>query len=313
MDGDMKSRKIIVSHNIGWPNGLAVDYTQERIYWADAKLEFIESMDYNGESRRTIVTGQLPHPFALTLSGDNLYWTDWTTRSIKVCNKYDGKNRRTIIPNGLLPMDIHTYSADRQPIHPTPCDANNGGCSHLCLLSSNADGFSCSCPTGIKLLSDGKNCAKRPEKLLLLARRVDIRRISLDTNDHTDVVLPLKGIKHAIALDYDVQEERIYWTDDDARVIRRAFLNGTGQEDLISAEVLNPDGVAVDWKARNLYWTDTGTNRIEVARLNGTFRKILITEGLDEPRTISLFPDAGLMFWLVLDLSFFFFPLFDFV
>ena len=39
-------------------------------------------------------------------------------------------------------------------------------------------------------------------------------------------------------------------------------------------EVEHPDGVAVDWVARNLYWTDTGTDRIEVARLTGAFRKV---------------------------------------
>lgn len=44
----------------------------------------------------------------------------------------------------------------------------------------------------------------------------------------------------------------------------------------MSAEVFNPDGVAVDWVARNLYWTDTGPDRIEVARLNGTSRKVKI-------------------------------------
>ena len=28
--------------------------------------------------------------------------------------------------------------------------------------------------------------------------------------------------------------------------------------------ITTPDGIAVDWVARNLYWTDTGTDRIEV-------------------------------------------------
>lgn len=42
----------------------------------------------------------------------------------------------------------------------------------------------------------------------------------------------------------------------------------------MSTEVLNPDGIAVDWIARNLYWTDTGPDRIEVAKLNGTSRKV---------------------------------------
>ena len=46
-----------------------------------------------------------------------------------------------------------------------------------------------------------------------------------------------------------------------------------GQEVIVASEVNHPDGIAVDWVARNLYWTDTGTDRIEVSRLNGTSRR----------------------------------------
>ena len=67
----------------------------------------------------------------------------------------------------------------------------------------------------------------------------------------------------------------------------------TGEETIVSTEVDNPDGIAVDWVARNVYWTDTGTDRIEVARLNGTSRKVLISENLDEPRAIVLDPMGG--------------------
>lgn len=66
-----------------------------------------------------------------------------------------------------------------------------------------------------------------------------------------------------------------------------------GREPIITTEVDQPDGVAVDWIARNLYWTDTGSDRIEVSRLNGTSRKVLISEKLDEPRAICLDPVAG--------------------
>lgn len=38
-----------------------------------------------------------------------------------------------------------------------PCGLYNGGCSHLCLLSSEY-GHSCACPTGINLLPNGKTC-----------------------------------------------------------------------------------------------------------------------------------------------------------
>ena len=42
-----------------------------------------------------------------------------------------------------------------------PCDAvtSNGGCSHLCLLSSvNTDGFNCACPYGSTLGENGRTC-----------------------------------------------------------------------------------------------------------------------------------------------------------
>ncbi len=66
--------------------------------------------------------------------------------------------------------------------------------------------------------------------MLVLARRTDIRLISLDTPDYTDVVLQLDNIKHAIAIDYDPVERYIYWTDDEVRAIRRVHMDGTGMK-----------------------------------------------------------------------------------
>jgi len=67
-----------------------------------------------------------------------------------------------------------------------------------------------------------------PEELLLLARRRDLRLISLDTDDHTDVTLDIQIIQHAVAIDFDPVEQMVYWTDDDARAVSRAYLNGSG-------------------------------------------------------------------------------------
>nr|AVT42511.1 Wnt co-receptor arrow [Lithobius atkinsoni] len=297
MDGDVSTRSVIVNKDIFWPNGLTVDYETRRIYWADAKLNFISSINFDGSGRQTVIKGDMPHPFALTLHGDMLYWTDWQTRSIHMCNKKTGVCRKPILANTLTPMDIHVFSDGRQLPGETPCDNNNAGCSHLCLMSSSKKRYSCACPTGVRLLDDGHTCADGAQEILLLARRPDLRRISLDTPDYTDVVLQLEGVRHAIAIDYDPLEGYVYWTDDEALAIRRAYLDGSGQEDLIVTEVDHPDGIAVDWIAHNLYWTDTGTDRIEVARLNGTSRKVLVTEGLEEPRAIALDPEAGYMFW----------------
>ena len=40
-----------------------------------------------------------------------------------------------------------------------PCGINNGGCSHLCLLSAvDSRGYSCDCPNGMRLSIDKRNC-----------------------------------------------------------------------------------------------------------------------------------------------------------
>jgi len=65
--------------------------------------------------------------------------------------------------------------------------------------------------------------------ILLLVRRTDLRWVSLDTVDFTDVVLDIRNVRHAIAVEYDPVAQHVYWTDDETCSIRRAFLDGTGR------------------------------------------------------------------------------------
>lgn len=90
-----------------------------------------------------------------------------------------------------------------------PCAENNGGCSHLCLYKPQ--GVQCGCPIGLELIADMRTCIV-PEAFLLFSRHTDIRRISLETNSN-NVAIPLTGVKEASALDFDVTDNRIYWTD----------------------------------------------------------------------------------------------------
>ena len=76
-----------------------------------------------------------------------------------------------------------------------------------------------------------------PEEMLLLARRSDLRRISLDTLDYTTVVLNIHGVRNAVAVDYDPVERMVYWTDDKVRAVRRARLDGTGMLLVIQVEL----------------------------------------------------------------------------
>ncbi|KAG7231033.1 hypothetical protein INR49_025063, partial [Caranx melampygus] len=136
MDGS--NRKVIVNADIYWPNGLTIDLVEQKLYWADAKLSFIHRANLDGSARETVVEGTLTHPFALTLSEETLYWTDWQTRSIHACNKHNGDKAREILSGIYSPMDIQVLESYRQPyIEPF---------------------YSCACPTGVQLKPDGRTC-----------------------------------------------------------------------------------------------------------------------------------------------------------
>uniref|UniRef100_A0A674I2P4 LDL receptor related protein 4 n=1 Tax=Terrapene triunguis TaxID=2587831 RepID=A0A674I2P4_9SAUR len=291
MDGS--GRLVLISNNLGWPNGLAVDKAGSQLLWADAHTERIEAADLNGANRHTLLS-PVQHPYGLTLLDSYIYWTDWQTRSIHRADKDTGAN--VILVRANLPglMDIQAVDRTRQ-LGFNKCSIRNGGCSHLCL--PHPAGFSCACPTGIQLKSDEQTCDPSPETYLLFSSRGSIRRISLDTNDHTDVHVPVPELNNVISLDYDSVDGKIYYTDVFLDVIRRADLNGSSMETVIGHGLKTTDGLAVDWVARNLYWTDTGRNTIEVARLDGSCRKVLINNSLDEPRAIAAFPKKGYLFW----------------
>lgn len=52
MDGI--GRKVIISENLYWPNGLTLDYPNRRLYFTDARLDFIEFCNYDGSGRRKV-------------------------------------------------------------------------------------------------------------------------------------------------------------------------------------------------------------------------------------------------------------------
>lgn len=295
MNGDLSTRITVVNDSIVLPNGLCVDYEAEKVYWTDAHYLHIDVMDYDGSNRQTIIQTGLKYPFAITHFKHRLYWTDWKTQLIYSFDKNTDRGPKDFFTSTSELWDVHIWDSQRQPYKTHPCE-NNGGCSHLCLLAPYPPGYSCACPVGIKLINN-LTCADGPQELLIVVRRTDINVIYLDSPDYSYKAINLTNVKYAIAVDYDPINEFIYWTDDEEAKIQRAKLNGSQQTDVISWEVHHPDGIAIDWVARNLYWTDSGTDRIEVATLEGTFRKAIIFEDLYEPRAIVVAPDLGWMFW----------------
>lgn len=50
MDGSNKT--VFIHHNIIWPNGLAIDYPNDRLYWVDGDKKTFESVRLDGTDRK---------------------------------------------------------------------------------------------------------------------------------------------------------------------------------------------------------------------------------------------------------------------
>ena len=94
-------------------------------------------------------------------------------------------------------------------------------------------------------------------------------------------------------MDFDIEQDRIYWTDVKVKAISRAFINGSEMERIVDFGLETPDSLAVDWISHNIYWSDSTFHRIEVICLEGRSRKVLIWEKLIEPRCLVLDPQKG--------------------
>ena len=65
-----------------------------------------------------------------------------------------------------------------------------------------------------------------PKSFLIFARKEALHRVSLDTPDHTDVVLPVSDLESLVDVDFDPVDKFIYWSE--KAVIKRSKMDGTG-------------------------------------------------------------------------------------
>jgi low density lipoprotein receptor-related protein 5/6 len=123
---DGTHREVLVNTSIQWPNGLALDYIERKVYWADAKLDKIEVCNLNGSGRRVVLDKEVPHIYGFGLIGKHLYWTDWQRRNLQRIH-VDSSHKRDIIAEllpavmGLKVVDMRLkygkYTINRELFH----------------------------------------------------------------------------------------------------------------------------------------------------------------------------------------------------
>ncbi|XP_041030158.1 sortilin-related receptor [Carcharodon carcharias] len=132
----------IITDGIKWPNGITVDGSW--IYWTEAYVDRIERADFNG-GQRSVVIQNLPHPYAISVFKNQIYWDDWSEMSIFRANKHDGSGVESLVTGLTGVMDMKVFYKGK----------TRGGnaclekaCSLLCLPKPH--NRRCVCPVGVK-------------------------------------------------------------------------------------------------------------------------------------------------------------------
>lgn len=295
MDGS--NRKILVSKELGWPNGLAIDHALNRLYWIDAKLERIEYITLNEPHERHLVFEQMMlHPFAFAVFEDTFYWTDWSRHTLESCNKFTGADHKVLVKESResIPMGIHVYHPLTQEAMNSPCWAHD--CQQLCLIKAGHK-HTCECADGYQLSSDKKSCVGLDSKRILLSVE-DTFYEFLDSDLGRSMLKPLeikaKMVIGAVA--YNPLSNTIIYSDLGSKEIIAVDMKTRIHSVIVSTHLEAVECLAVDWNSGNLYWADVSLKTLEVINMEKRHRKVLIKEKLDHPMDVALVPHKGYMF-----------------
>ena len=112
-------RVTIVTSNLHWPMGIDLDRRNQMVFWVDASLSRVESVDYHGNNRKLLYQRALGlHHFSgVTFFSPYLYVTELYSNTIFRLNA-TYLNQGSITQRVHLPSKLNglvAYDSSRQP------------------------------------------------------------------------------------------------------------------------------------------------------------------------------------------------------
>nr|CAD7197742.1 unnamed protein product [Timema douglasi] len=305
MDGT--HARAIVSEAAYKASGVTVDIITKRVFWCDSLLDYIETVDYDGKNRFLVLRGQpVPSPSRLALFENRVFWSDGTKQGVMSVDKFLGANSIDVIYRNREVREPKAVKAVHSLIQTqvsNPCGNNNGGCMHMCIITAGDSfgilGYRCACYIGWRLALDQRNCDMVSEFLMYSQQRFIKGRV-LDPviEGFSDAMLPVVSRRaRFVGLDFDCNDEYIYYSDVLQDVIYRIHRNGTGREIVLASQNEGVEGLAVDWAAKNLYYIDSRKGTLNVLSTRNVTHRRTLLKNLKRPRAIVVHPNKGFIFF----------------
>ncbi|XP_057655031.1 vitellogenin receptor [Diorhabda carinulata] len=293
MDGS--GDRPFVKDDIHWPNGIALDRPNRRLYWTDAKKKTLESIALDGTDRRIVLEEVTKHPYAIAVFENQLFWSDWDTHTIQTCDKFDGKNHRTLVDEHKdLIYGIAIFHSALHERKYNPCE--RALCSDICLL--RGQNYTCACPEN-KMLGVDKHVCKEiiPNHMLIGATGNLLMHIEHQHLGKHDISILPSVVEHAGSLAFDSNKNILFVSDKKLKKIVTLNLHTGFNKTLDISGLGQIIAMDFDVTSNNLYICDLDRLVVEVISLNTMAKKVLMHDTLGEiPESIVLVPEEGVMF-----------------
>lgn len=184
-----------------------------------------------------------------------------------------------------------------------------GSCSQDC--QNLVGGYTCTCKPGYTDVDGTCKATGNNPAWLFFSSRSKIQ--GLDMMSNTTFNVTSSNVDQAIAVTYDHQTDRVYWSDFVTNgSIASAQRDGSDAKLFLkSGKVGLVESMVIDYITRNLYFTDSmkkivgvcsldGESGVSVARKNNSNGEPVcsnILSNIDQPRGLALYPKDGLLFY----------------
>ncbi|RCN53216.1 Low-density lipoprotein receptor domain class A [Ancylostoma caninum] len=294
---------VIASNDLSELDHIAIDTTNQRVYFTEGKAGRITSVTYDGQDRHYVLNDPGKQPNGVAFFSDRLFYSDSAFDSIDVA---------TIVGDGQPPHFTHFKKdienlVNIKVLQPRassvshPCRTDNGNCKHICVPQQFSQ-HTCICATGY--MKDGPtSCKLFDESFVMVATKNKVVAYPLDETHQKGVAMDPIGGLSITSIDFEFESRSIFVAE--AAGINKGITAYTIGESAPRPIVRDTFGsmtirsIAVDWINFNLYFINQDSERtnIEVCKLDGQYRKILFTTKTETPSSIAVDPIGRYIYW----------------